>query len=489
MDAQQIIRHLSDVELFEQTDPQTLAEMAAAVEERQVGAGQVLFSEGDPGGFVFAVARGELEVLKRQSERDVLLRVMGRGQVGGLTSTTLGRSRSATLRARAESLVLCIPGERFNQLLSDRPPLTRAVVAFLSQKVRGKTDQLAGLMARGQAGAGEPVAFFDTKPYDRTFFDRAAGDDLAPVYFEARLRSATASLARGFRVVCAFVNDELDAGVLQELAGSGAQLIALRCAGFNNLDLEAAGRLGLTVVRVPAYSPHAVAEHTLGMILTLNRKIHRAHQRVREGNFSLAGLVGFDLHGRTAGVIGLGKIGRCLARVLRGLGMQVLAFDARPDEAFAAHTGVRYVALDRLLAEADIISLNAPLLPATWHMIDDEAIARMKPGVMLINTGRGALIDTAALIRGLKSGAIGSAGLDVYEEESDYFFEDRSDRVITDDVLARLLTFPNVLITSHQAFLTEEALGNIAETTAGNIRAFLAGARGDALDNRVAPAG
>jgi D-lactate dehydrogenase len=229
-----------------------------------------------------------------------------------------------------------------------------------------------------------------------------------------------------------------------------------------------------------------VAEHAAALILTLNRKVHRAHQRVREGNFSLAGLEGFDLHGRTAGVIGLGKIGRCLVDILQGFGMTVFAYDAYPDQEYAARTGVSYVELDDLLERADVVSLHAPLTPETYHLIDADRIGRMKRGVLLINTSRGALVDTAALVDGLKSGHLGGAGLDVYEEESGYFFEDRSDQVITDDVLARLLTFPNVLVTSHQAFLTADALRAIAETTAGNIREYLGGKRGDELANVVA---
>jgi D-lactate dehydrogenase len=326
---------------------------------------------------------------------------------------------------------------------------------------------------------------FDTKPYDRRWLDQQAGDDLTFKYFEARLGPDTARLAAGYRLVCAFVNDDLSAPVLEQLAAGGVELVAMRCAGFNNVDLEVAGRLGIAVVRVPAYSPHAVAEHAAALILTLNRKVHRAHQRVREGNFSLAGLEGFDLHGRIAGVVGLGKIGRCLADILRGFGMTVLGFDAYPDQDYAARSGVRFVELEDLLERADVVSLHAPLTPETYHLIDADRIRRMKRGALLINTSRGALVDTAALITGLKSGHLGGAGLDVYEEESEYFFEDRSDEVITDDLLARLLTFPNVLVTSHQAFLTSDALEAIAETTAKNVREYLAGKRGAELENVV----
>jgi D-lactate dehydrogenase len=481
---------LQSFEIFAHVDQTTLQAVAEALESRTTPKGAYLFREGDPGGFVFLLAQGALEVRKQSDHgAEVTLRVMSPGDVGGLTSTALDRPRSATLCAREDTQVLTIDRGRFLSLLDAHPDLVRSVLAFLGGKVRGKTARLATLMAGEQQGPGTAVAVFDAKPYDRRFLTAQAGDDLALHFLETRLGPETAGLAAGFRVVCVFVNDDLGPATLERLAAGGVELIALRCAGFNNVDLEAAAQHGLTVVRVPGYSPHAVAEHTIALILALNRKIHRAYHRVREGNFSLSGLVGFDLHGRTAGVVGLGKIGRTLAEKLVGLGMQVVGHDPWADEAWAAKAGVALMGLDELLGRSDIVSLNAPLTPETHHMIDAGAIARMKAGAMLINTGRGALVDTAALIEGLKSGRIGSAGLDVYEEESGYFFEDRSEQVITDDVLARLLTFPNVLITSHQAFLTDEALHNIAETTLGNIRTFLAGRRGAELENVVLPQG
>lgn len=327
------------------------------------------------------------------------------------------------------------------------------------------------------------VAVFDTHRYDREALEaanRKYGHHLA--FFEPRLTRQTAGLARGFEAVCPFVNDRLDASTLSILRDEGVRLIALRSAGYNQVDLDAAGQLGLTVVRVPEYSPHAVAEHAVALMLCLNRKIHRAWSRVREGNFTLDGLVGFDMYGKTVGIVGTGRIGRVTARILHGFGCRILAHDIAPDPRVTEESGARYVSLRELLHESDIISLHTPLTPATYHMIDASAFAEMKPGVMLINTGRGALIDTRALIAALKSGRIGAAGLDVYEEEEGIFFRDLSDQVLQDDVLARLLTFPNVLITSHQAFLTREALTNIAETTLANITAF---ERGEPLVNEV----
>lgn len=326
---------------------------------------------------------------------------------------------------------------------------------------------------------------FSAKPYDRRSFDVANADgahDL--VYLDARLEAQTVELAAGAPAVCAFVNDDLSAPVLAALAAGGTRCVALRCAGFNNVDLVAARTHGITVVRVPAYSPNAVAEHTLALILALNRRIHRAYNRVRDGNFSLDGLVGFDLAGKTVAVIGTGRIGAIVARLLWHLRCRVLAVDLVHDPHLLA-LGVEYVDRATAIANSDLITLNCPLTEHTRHLIDAATIATMRPGVMLVNTGRGALVDTGAVIDGLKSGRIGSLALDVYEEEARLFFEDRSDEIIDDDVFARLLTFPNVLITAHQAFLTNEALAAIATTTLDNVTTVLAGR---ACANVVEPA-
>lgn len=322
------------------------------------------------------------------------------------------------------------------------------------------------------------LTVFSTKPYDRQFLEAAnaaRGHDLR--FLEHRLTADTAVLAAGSPAVCAFVNDVLDASVLEALARGGTRLVALRCAGFNHVDLTAASRLGLAVARVPAYSPHAVAEHAVGLMLALNRHLPRACARVREGNLALDGLLGFDMNGKTAGVVGTGKIGAIVARILTGFGCRVLVYDpARNPE--VERLCAAYVPLTDLYAAADVITLHVPLLPETRHLIDAAAIARMKPGVMLVNTSRGALVDTPAVIEGLKSGRIGSLGLDVYEEEGDLFFEDLSNQVIRDDVFARLLTFPNVIVTGHQAFFTREALTAIAATTLANVTAFERGQPG-----------
>lgn len=313
------------------------------------------------------------------------------------------------------------------------------------------------------------IAVFSAKPYDKLFLEKCNqqyGHELK--FFKPNLDSQTVTLATGFEAVCVFVNDRLDRTIIEALDQQGIKLIALRCAGYNNVDLDTAEELGITVVRVPAYSPYAVAEHAIALILTLNRKIHRAYYRVREGNFALNGLLGFDLHSRTVGIIGTGKIGRIAGQILHGFGCRILAYDLYPNAEFAEKYG-EYVTLEELLSQSDIISLHCPLTPETHHLIDAKAIAMMKPGVMLVNTSRGGLVDTQAVIKGLKSKQIGHLALDVYEQESEIFFEDLSGEIIQDDIFERLLTFPNVIITGHQAFFTEEALNNIAETTLANI--------------------
>jgi len=320
------------------------------------------------------------------------------------------------------------------------------------------------------------IAVFDTKPYDRESLQHAAANTKIEWRFlDFRLTRETAPLAQGAVSVCVFVNDQVDRSCLEILAAQGVKLVALRCTGFNNVDLAAAKSLNVTVTRVPVYSPYAVAEHAVALLLTLNRKVHRAFNRVRELNFSLQGLVGFDLHGKTAGVIGTGKIGRIVAQILRGFGMRVLAFDPLPDADWAAQQGVEYVDALALAGLSDVITLHLPLTPETKHLIRRETIELMKPGAILVNVSRGALVDTTALIEALKSGKLGGVALDVYEEEEGIFFEDLSGQVLQDDELARLLTFPNVLITSHQAFLTREALSDIARTTIANLEALAGG--------------
>lgn len=319
------------------------------------------------------------------------------------------------------------------------------------------------------------VAVFSTKPYDQSFLEAVNahyGFDL--VFYEARLTPKTVSLAAEFPAVCAFINDQLDAEVMRSLADQGTQLVAMRSAGYNNVDLKAAAEHNIQVVRVPAYSPYAVAEHAVGLILMLNRKLYRAYNRVRDDNFSLNGLLGFDIHGSTVGVVGTGKIGQCFAQIMHGFGCNLVGYDVSENPDCLA-MGMRYVDLPELMATSDIISLHCPLLPATHHLINEQSIQQMKPGVMLINTSRGALINTRDVINGIKSGKIGYLGIDVYEEEADLFFEDLSDEIIQDENFQLLQSFSNVVITAHQAFFTRNALEAIAQTTLSNIADFQAG--------------
>ena len=326
------------------------------------------------------------------------------------------------------------------------------------------------------------VACFSTQPHDRKSLGEAtSGTPIEWRWLDAPLDCHTAPLAAGARVVCCFVNDRLDAATLNQLATHGVGLVALRCAGFNQVDMAAAGRAGIAVVRVPEYSPHSVAEHTIGLVLMLVRRLHKAYARVREGNFSLEGLLGFDLHGRTAGVVGTGRIGTRVAEILLGFGCRVLAHDPQPVPGLIAR-GITYLPLDEVVATADILTLHCPLTAATHHLIDARRLALMKRGALLVNTSRGGLIDTRAVIAALKSGHLGLLGLDVYEEEAGLFFDDRSDEVIGDDVFMRLLTFPNVVVTAHQAFFTQDALTAIAAQTVRNLLHF---DRGEPLEALV----
>jgi len=326
------------------------------------------------------------------------------------------------------------------------------------------------------------TACFSTKPYDQQTFTQVGQDsDHELVFFEPRLNPRTAALASGFPAVCVFINDDLGETTLRAIASTGTRVIALRCAGFNNVDLSVAKELGLTVVRVPAYSPYAVAEHAVGLILMLNRKLYRAYNRVRDDNFALTGLLGFDLHGKTVGIVGTGKIGECFAQIMRGFGCTLLAYDVRQNPV-CVDLGVRYVDQPELFSQSDIVSLHCPLLPATYHMVDAEALQHFKPGSMLINTSRGGLVDTRAVINALKSRRLGYFGTDVYEEEEHIFFQDLSDTVIQDETFQLLQSFPNVVVTAHQAFFTREALDNIAKTTLSNLDDVAAGR---SCDNEV----
>lgn len=471
---------------FSAARPETLDVLAARATVLEIAPGGYAFREGDESPWVFVVVEGELAASTLGEDGEpVVHRHLHPGDIGGLTSIDVPRGRSATLRAVVPSALVTVDKEAIRVALDTDDTFDAALMTHLGTLLRAKTRQVATLLGRTRRDPRQQVAFFDTKPYEREAFERRLGPDVRVLWIEARLDATTAALADAYPIVCGFVNDRFDDAAITRLAAGGTRLVALRCAGYNNVDRASARRNGIDVVRVPAYSPQAVAEHAAALLLSVNRRTHRAYVRVREGNFSLGGLVAVNLYGKTAGIVGFGQIGRGFAAILRGFGMTVFASDVAPDRAAAEALGVSLVSLDEIVERCDVISLHTPLVPATHHLIDEARIARMKPGVILINTSRGGLVDTPALIEGLKSGQIGGAGLDVYEEESAYFFRDVSDRPITDDVLARLLTFPNVLVTSHQGFLTHEALDNIAATTLASISEWMAGRRGAELTHRV----
>jgi len=476
---------LKKVALFKSLDDDTLKLLEEKMTMTTVADGKTICAEGDSSDRMFIVDDGEVEVLKKgQTGAAITITTLQSGDVAGIMSLFEQEPRSATLKAKGAVELWEIDNATFKLLLGNHPALAQELLTILSRHLRRETSAIAELRS-GDDDRRLKIAFFDNKPYTEKTFIEQNQDKYALKFYGARLNLDTVSLAAGFKVVCAFVNDRIDAPVIEELGQLGIEMIAMRCAGYNNVDLEACKTAGISVARVPAYSPYAVAEHAVALMMGLNRHISRANNRIREGNFSLNGLVGFDMHGKTAGVIGTGKIGKCAIDILLGFGCKVVAFDKYQDDTLNKRDGFRYVELDTLFAESDIITLHAPLTPETNHLINAENIAKMKPGVMIINTGRGALIDTQALINGLVSGQIGSAGLDVYEEESAYFFEDRSDSVIADETLARLTTFNNVLVTSHMAFLTNEALYNIAQTTLENIAEYEDGKREGELTNAV----
>ena len=457
------------------------------LERRRYKDGDLICEEGESADWMFIVDQGEVAVIK-QGEDGALVEIsrLESGDFGGMMSLFEGMPRSARLEARGETILVVLHHDTLERLLEKNHELGMGIMAFMSRCMRRDSATLARLRTASLDGRFS-MAVFDSKPYTEKIFTECSKDRFALQFFEHRLTPATAASALGFDAVCVFVNDNVNADVVERLAGLGVKIIALRCAGFNNVDLKACQQCGIDVVRVPAYSPNSVAEHAIALMMALNRRVHRAWSRVREGNFSLNNLVGMEMNGKTAGVIGMGRIGKCAAQILAGFGCKVLVYARRRLPEIEAMPGVQYADMDTLLSTSDIISLHLPLTPETHYMINADAIEKMKTGVMLINTSRGGLIDTVALIDGLKSGKIGSAGLDVYEEESNYFFEDRSHTIIDDDVLARLISFNNVIITSHQAFLTDEALSNIADTTFDNLEEFVAGNRGETLTNVVLP--
>lgn len=480
-----MIELLKQTRLFSALDDQALAALEAALHRQTFEPGETLCNEGDLGDQMFLIESGEALVLKDVGEGEPIeVTVLRRGDIAGEMGLFGDRTRTATLKACSACVVWELAYEDFESLLERERSVAKGLLATLSRNLARETSTAAILRAKEEE-RGLRVAFFSANPYRNRLYTEKNAYGFALKFFLPRLTLDTVPLATGFRVIVVSANDCLDAPVVEALAELGVEMIALRCAGFNNVNLDACARLGITIARVPAYSPYAVAEHAVALIMALNRRTHRAHARVRDGNFSLAGLVGFDMHGKTAGVIGTGKIGACLVSILHGFGCTLLAHSRSEKQDLIDQFGVRYVDIDELLSSSDIISLHCALSPETYHMINTETISQMKDGVMLINTARGGLIDTEALIAGLKSRKIGFTGLDVYEEEALYFYKDFSDDVIEDDALARLITFSNVMVTGHQGSLTDVAQTRIVETTVENIREFQLGKRGKDLTNVV----
>ncbi len=480
---------LKKVRLFCELDEAALSALQEALRPATFAAGEDLCREGEAGDRMFIIESGEVAVLKEvKGEEPIEVTVLKAGDVAGEMGLFGQETRSATLRALSECRVWTLGYDTFERLLESSRCVAKGLLSYMSGHLVRETSTVARLLAR-DIERGLRVAFYHASPYRNELYRQKNRHGFAMRFFTPRLELDTVPLAANSPVIVISANDCADADVIKGLSALGVEMIALRCAGYNNVDLEACERFGISVARVPAYSPYAVAEHAVALMMALNRKTHRAHARVRDGNFSLNGLVGFDMHGRTAGVIGTGKIGACLLSILHGFGCRLLAHSRTPKQELVDRYGVRYVELDELLAESDVISLHAPLSPETHHLIDAGAIEKMKTGVMLINTARGGLIDTEALIDGLKRGKVGYAGLDVYEEEAEYFYKDLSDSVITDDALARLTTFNNVMVTGHQGSLTDVAQTNIAETTIENIREYELGKRESELANAVRPSG
>ena len=476
---------LRNVQCFAELDESSLLVVNDVIQPVEFEDGEIICTEGEIGDRMYIIESGDVAVLKHpQDGESIEVTVLSRGDIAGEMGLFGHKKRSATLQTRGRAKAWAIDYSSFEDLLERHGSIARGLLSYLCRHLVRETSMVARLMAKDME-KGLRIAFFHATPFRNDLYSERNKYNYAMHFFSPRLTMKTVPLATGSKVVVVSANDCVDKEVVDELAALGIEMIALRCAGYNNVNLAACERNAISVARVPAYSPYAVAEHAVALMMALNRNTHRAHNRVREGNFSLNGLVGFDMHGRTAGIIGTGKIGSCLLSILHGFGCRLLANDMFPRQELVDRLGVTYVERNELLAESDIISLHAPLTPETHHLINAEAVQTMKPGVMLINTSRGGLVDTKALLDGLKSGHIGSAGLDVYEEEQAYFFEDFSNRVITDDILARLMTFNNVMITSHQGSLTDIAQQNMVDTTIENIHEFELGKRGLELTNAV----
>ncbi|KAJ3018877.1 UNVERIFIED_CONTAM: hypothetical protein HDU68_010935 [Siphonaria sp. JEL0065] len=501
---------LANSALFPGLDQAQLQAVAKEMQLQTFSKGETLYKEGDEASYLFLITSGSVDVFKKVDSDDttseqVKLITLGVGEYVGESMLSNLPIQATIIASQDETAALRLDHSAFSALLKQHPALSESLLKGLTHELRTFRTVLTSTLAKNGTKVVSTqlkptnkviqMAVFDFMKHEKVSFEAAvanlqstlpADTQLQVRYFESKLDVSTARLAAGCQVVSIFVNDTASAEVLTLLSALGVQLLALRCAGFDMVDLKVAKALGIDVARVPAYSPYAVAEFAAALAMSLNRKIVPASLRVRQGNFSLAGLVGFDFYGKTVGVIGTGKIGQCFIKIMLGYGCKVVCYDAYPSKEVATWENVKYVTLDELYAQSKIISLHAPLLPETKHMINAESLAKMQKGVVLINTSRGGLVHTQSLIQALKSGHISGAGLDVYENEKSLFFEDHSLTIMEDDHYVRLMSFPNVIVTGHQAFLTEEALEKIGSVTMENVRQrFVDGKRGKELENAV----
>lgn len=472
-----------------------LKEVAAVFQKKEYKAGASLLNEGEPQTKAFVVESGELKRTKLNSatKERVEINRLHPGDNAGLLHLFGQDPAFASLEAVSDTTVWELSHDAFSSFISTHPEVSVGFLQSLALQVRNQSKLIRSLGQEETKEGTVRVIFFDTKKWVVDAFDQQKKelklDRMEIKYVSQRLSQESVYFASGYQVVCCFVNDTIDASVVKTLSELGVKMVALRCAGFDRVDLQMTETLGLTVARVPAYSPYAVAEHAIALLLTLNRKTHKAYNRTREGNFGLDGLLGFDLYGKTAGVVGTGKIGQCLVNILLGFGCKVNCYDVFINKELEAKKDVKYVDLETIWKDSDFISLHAPLTPQTKYLINAESLGKMKKGCVLINTSRGGLIDTKALVAALENETIAGAGLDVYEQESAYFFQDKSieDKLIEDETLRSLISLKNVILTGHQAFFTAEALGNIAKTTLDNITLWKNGKTGRDHPNGVHP--
>lgn len=485
---------LSKLSVFSKLSKEEASSVAGLFEKKVYKAGETLSVEGEPQSKAFIIESGEVRRLKRnpESHEQVELEKLSSGDNAGFLHIFGQDPCFATIQSVGDATVWELSHENFSKWVLAHAEAGFALLQSLAHQVRAQSKVIHSLgKGDGQKDGVLRVIFYETKKWVVDAFDsqkKELGLDWLEIkYVSQRLSIDTAIMASGFQAVCCFVNDTVDANVTKTLSQLGVKLVALRCAGFDRVDLKMTEALGLTVARVPAYSPYAVAEHAIALLLTLNRKTHKAYNRTREGNFGLDGLLGTDLYSKTAGVVGTGKIGQCLVNILLGFGCKVLCYDVFVNKELAARPGVTYVDLDTLFQQSDFISLHAPLTEQTKYMVNAESLKKMKKNCILINTSRGALVDTKALVEALEKERIAGAGLDVYEGEKDYFFQDKSieDKEIADDTLRALLALKNVILTGHQAFFTSEAVNNIAKTTLENIKTWKDGKQGRDHPNAV----